>query len=67
MQEKNYLSVIIFVLIVFALLIGGNYLIRNKGSISTTKINDIRLDKNNDYVYFSDIFLILFHNIFLKN
>ena len=54
MQEKNYLSVIIFVLIVFALLIGGNYLIRNKGSISTTKINDIRLDKNNDYVYFSD-------------
>ena len=46
MQEKNYLSVIIFVLIVFALLIGGNYLIRNKGSISTTKINDIRLDKN---------------------
>lgn len=54
MQEKNYLSVIIFVLIVFALLIGGNYLIRNKGSISTTKINDIRLAKNNDYVYFSD-------------
>ena len=54
MQEKNYLSVIIFVLIVFTLLIGGNYLIRNKGSISTTKINDIRLDKNNDYVYFSD-------------
>ena len=54
MQEKNYLSIIIFVLIVFALLIGGNYLIRNKGSISTTKINDIRLDKNNDYVYFSD-------------
>lgn len=45
MQEKNYLSVIIFVLIVFALLIWGNYLIRNKGSISTTKINDIRLDK----------------------
>ena len=55
MQEKNYLSVTMFVLIIFVLLLGGNYLIRNKGQKSTTKIVDIRMDNSKDYVYFTDI------------
>ena len=54
MQEKNYLSVTIFILIVFVLLLGGNYLIRNKGQKPTTKIIDIRMDSSKDYVYFTD-------------
>ena len=55
MQEKNYLSVTMFVLIIFVLLLGGNYLIRNKGQKPTTKIVDIRMDNSKDYVYFTDI------------
>lgn len=54
MQEKNYLSVTMFILIVFVLLLGGNYLIRNKGQKPTTKIIDIRMDSSKDYVYFTD-------------
>lgn len=54
MQEKNYLSVTMFILIIFALLLGGNYLIRNKGRISTTKIVNIKSDPSKDYVYFTD-------------
>lgn len=54
MQEKNYLSVTMFVLIIFVLLLGGNYLIRNKGQKPTTKIIDIRMDSSKDYVYFTD-------------
>ena len=54
MQEKNYLSVTMFILIIFALLLGGNYLIRNKGRISTTKIVNIKSDPSKDYVCFTD-------------
>ena len=54
MQEKNYLSVTMFILIVFVLLLGGNYLIRNKAQKPTTKIIDIRMDSSKDYVYFTD-------------
>ena len=54
MQEKNYLSVTMFILIIFVLLLGGNYLIRNKGQKPTTKIIDIRMDSSKDYVYFTD-------------
>lgn len=54
MQEKNYLSVTLFVLIVFVLLLSGNYLIKNKNKISPVKIKDIRIDNSKDYIYFTD-------------
>lgn len=54
MQEKNYLSVTIFVLIIFVLLLGGNYLIKNRDKTETSKLVDTRKDKTKEYVYFSD-------------
>lgn len=54
MQEKNYLSVTIFVLIIFILLLGGNYLIKNRDKTETSKLVDTRKDKTKEYVYFSD-------------
>ena len=54
MQEKNYLSVTLFVLIVFTLLLGGNYLIKNRNKITTVKTKDIRIDNSKDYIYFTD-------------
>lgn len=54
MQEKNYLSVTIFVLIIFILLLGGNYLIKNRDKTETSKLTDTRIDKTKAYVYFSD-------------
>lgn len=54
MQEKNYLSVTIFVLIIFILLLGGNYLIKNRDKAETSKLVDTRKDKTKEYVYFSD-------------
>ena len=54
MQEKNYLSVTIFVLIIFILLLGGNYLIKNRDKAETSKHVDTRKDKTKEYVYFSD-------------
>lgn len=54
MQEKNYLSVTIFVLIIFVLLLGGNYLIKNRDKAETSKLVDTRKDKTKEYVYFSD-------------
>ena len=54
MQEKNYLSVTIFVLIIFILLLGGNYLIKNRDKAETSKLVDTRKDKTEEYVYFSD-------------
>ena len=54
MQEKNYLSITIFVFIIFILLLGGNYLIKNRNKIENTKLTDIRIDKTKDYVYFTD-------------
>ena len=54
MQEKNYLSVTIFVLIIFILLLGGNYLIKNRDKAETSKPVDTRKDKTKEYVYFSD-------------
>lgn len=54
MQEKNYLSITIFAFIIFILLLGGNYLIKNRNKIENTKLTDIRIDKTKDYVYFTD-------------
>lgn len=54
MQEKNYLSVTIFVLIIFILLLGGNHLIKNRDKAETSKLVDTRKDKTKEYVYFSD-------------
>ncbi len=55
MQERNYLSVSFFILIVFLLLIGGNFLIKNKHNMIKEKITTkIKKDSAKDYIYYTD-------------
>ena len=64
MEEHNGIKFGIFIFIVLVFLIGGFILMRKSFNIGTdnkvtessekTKRKDIRIDKNRDYIYFSD-------------
>lgn len=55
MKEHNYLSISLFVLVVLALLTGGNYLIRNhNNSVSEEKNTNIKIDATKNYIYYTD-------------
>ena len=55
MKEHNYLSISLFILVIFLLLIGGNFLIKNKyNSLKDKSHQEIRRDTSKDYIYYTD-------------
>ena len=55
MQEHNYLSVSLFILVVLLLLIGGNFLIRNNHNpIKEETTNEMKIDSTKDYIYYTE-------------
>jgi len=54
MKEKNFLSIIVFIAIICGIIIGGNYLIKNGRAVETKKEVNLKKDKEEDYVYFTN-------------
>ena len=49
MKEHNYLSISLFILVIFLLLIGGNFLIKNKyNSLKDKSHQEIRIDTSKE-------------------
>lgn len=55
MKDHNYLNISLFILIIFLLLIGGNFLIKNRyNSLGDKTHHEIRKDVFKDYIYYTD-------------
>jgi len=53
MREKNFLSIIVFLLIICGIILGGNYLIK-EGTTKEEEVETIKKDKSKDYIYFTN-------------
>jgi len=53
MREKNFLSIVVFLLIICGIILGGNYLIK-EGTTKEEEVETIKKDKSKDYIYFTN-------------